>query len=84
MILARTYPNILSNAVSPGFIDTNFGGGDGFMKKMGATLTPEQGTVSIRHCLKSNTGNGWYYGSDGLRSPFTAKRDPGAPEYNGN
>ena len=27
--------------------------------------------------------SGYYYGSDGLRSPFTMTRDPGTPEYQG-
>jgi carbonyl reductase 1 len=77
MILARTHPNILSSCVSPGWVATNMGGKN-------ANLTPEQGTKSIRHCLKANLGgNGWFYGSDGLRSPLTKSRDPGTPAYNG-
>ena len=27
--------------------------------------------------------SGFYYGSDGLRSPLTVGRDPGTPEYEG-
>lgn len=50
----------------------------------GADLTPEQGTVSIRHCLFNQLqGNGWYYGSDAKRSPLHLKRDPGEKEYDG-
>ena len=77
MIAARENPNIKINAVSPGFIDTAMTAG------MNASLKPEQGTVSTRHCLFKDVGNGWYYGSDGLRSPLGKTRDPGAPAYNG-
>ena len=45
MISARENPNLMVSAVSPGFIDTAMTAG------MGAKLTPEQGTVSTRHCL---------------------------------
>ena len=41
----------------------------------GNKLTPEQGTLSIRHCLFNElAGNGWYYGSDGVRSPLLKVR----------
>ena len=49
----------------------------------GARLTPEQGTVSLRRCLFDDVTSGFYYGSDGLRSPLTCTRDPGTPEYGG-
>ena len=29
-------------------------------------------------------GNGWYYGSDGIRSPLHYMRNPGEPEYDGS
>jgi hypothetical protein len=49
-----------------------------------ADLTPEQGTLSIRHCLFNELqGNGWYYGSDAKRSPLHLRRNPGEPEYDG-
>jgi len=75
-ILARTHPGITTSIISPGFIDTEM------TKGYGAKLTPEQGTVSIRHCLFSTLpGNGWMWGSDAKRSPIDAGRDPGTPEY---
>ena len=49
----------------------------------GASLTPEQGCVSLIKCLFEDVTSGWYYGSDGLRSPLTVTRDPGTPEYQG-
>tara|TARA_B100000513_G_scaffold119762_1_gene52693 strand:- start:1286 stop:2815 length:1530 start_codon:yes stop_codon:yes gene_type:complete len=77
MVLARTHPNIKSNACSPGFIDTAMTLG------YGARLAPAEGTVSILHLLFSDTlrGNGWFYGSDAKRSPLNVPRDPGTPEY---
>jgi carbonyl reductase 1 len=46
-----------------------------------ASLKPEQATTSIKKCLFDNVVSGYYYGSDGLRSPMTVSRDPGTPEY---
>eukprot|EP00927_Polykrikos_kofoidii_P073625 TRINITY_DN69645_c0_g1_i1.p1 TRINITY_DN69645_c0_g1~~TRINITY_DN69645_c0_g1_i1.p1 ORF type:complete len:279 (-),score=51.33 TRINITY_DN69645_c0_g1_i1:4-840(-) len=79
MILAREHPNLTSSCCSPGFIDTAMTTG------MGATKTPEEGTFSIRHCLFAElAGNGFYYGSDGVRSPLTKLRNPGEPAYEGD
>ena len=39
----------------------------------------EQGCVSALKCLFEPVTSGYYYGSDGLRSPLTMTRDPGAP-----
>ena len=54
----------------------------------GASLTPDQGTVSIKHCLFSEDigegkayPNGAYFGSDAKRSPLHCSRSPGTPEY---
>ena len=75
-VLVQAYPHIRTSTCSPGFIDT------AMTKGFGARLTPEQGTVSIRHCLFNELpGNGWMYGSDGKRSPIDASREPGEPEY---
>jgi len=78
MLLAKDYPEILSSCVSPGWIRTKLVGNSGATKK------PEEGTVSIRHCLfESLDGNGWYYGSDAVRSPLHFMRNPGEPAYDG-
>ena len=75
-VLVQAYPHILTSTISPGFIDTSM------TKGFGEKLTPEQDTVSIRHCLFNElAGNGWMYGSDGKRSPIDASREPGEPEY---
>ena len=77
-VCAKDNPNLKISCVSPGFIDTEL------VKGMGAKLTPEQGTVSTRHCLFENLdGNGWYYGSDGVRSPLHVVRNPGEPAFTG-
>ena len=68
----------LHKVLSPGFIDTPM------TKGYGAKLTPEQGCLSSLKCLFGQTvKSGYYYGSDGLRSPLTVSRDPGTPEYQG-
>lgn len=78
-VLARQYPNLLVSCVTPGFIDTQMTAG------YGASKTPEQGTMPIRKCLFESleNGSGWYYGSDGVRSPYHFMRSPGEPEYDG-
>lgn len=78
LIQAKAYPNLKVLSLSPGFIDTPM------TKGFGAKLTPEQGCVSAIKCLFSeDVTSGYYYGSDGLRSPLTMTRDPGMPEYEG-
>ena len=77
-LFARQHPNIITSCVSPGFIDTQMTAG------WGASKSPEQGTVAIKKCLfEELQGNGWYYGSDGLRSPYHFMRSPGEPVYDG-
>jgi len=76
VMLAREYPSVTSSTISPGFIMTAMTTG------FGAKITPEEGTVSIRHALFAKLGgNGWMFGSDAKRSPLDASRDPGTPEY---
>eukprot|EP00931_Biecheleriopsis_adriatica_P107328 TRINITY_DN8167_c0_g1_i1.p1 TRINITY_DN8167_c0_g1~~TRINITY_DN8167_c0_g1_i1.p1 ORF type:complete len:271 (-),score=42.68 TRINITY_DN8167_c0_g1_i1:64-876(-) len=76
--MGREYPKIITSSVTPGFIDT------AISKGMGASKPPEEGTVSIRHCLsKDLAGNGFFYGSDAIRSPFYPIRSPGQAEFTG-
>jgi len=78
MILAKEHPELKINCLSPGFIDTAIVAG------FGAKKPPEEGTVSIRHCLFAELeGNGRYYGSDAVRSPLDRLRNPGEPAYTG-
>jgi len=77
LVQAKAYPNLLVTSLSPGFIDTPM------TKGYGAKLTPEQGCVSSLKCIFGNVTSGFYYGSDGLRSPLVCTRDPGMPEYQG-
>mmetsp|Transcript_1003 Transcript_1003/g.1889 ORF Transcript_1003/g.1889 Transcript_1003/m.1889 type:complete len:313 (-) Transcript_1003:105-1043(-) len=77
LIHAKAYPNLKVVALSPGFIDTPM------TKGFNAQLSPEQGCVSSLVCLFSDVTSGYYYGSDGVRSPFTMTRDPGMPVYEG-
>eukprot|EP00536_Pseudo-nitzschia_multiseries_P016071 jgi/Psemu1/44829/gm1.44829_g len=78
-LLSREHPNLSVACVTPGFIDTQMTAGWGASKK------PDQGTLAIRRCLFDplEHGSGWYYGSDGVRSPYHFMRNPGEPEYDG-
>ena len=73
----KQWPNLLCTSLSPGFIETKMTHG------YGAKLMPEQGTVSLLRCIFGDVTSGFYYGSDGKRSPLTVTRDPGTPEYEG-
>jgi NAD(P)-dependent dehydrogenase (short-subunit alcohol dehydrogenase family) len=78
MLLAKEHPEWVVSCITPGFIDTKLTAG------MGATKTPEEGTVSIKHCLfEQLQGSGWFYGSDAVRSPLHFLRNPGEPAYDG-
>ena len=77
LIQARELAPLTVTSLSPGFIDTPMTAG------LGARLSPEQGCVSSLKCLFGDVTSGFYYGSDGLRSPLTMTRDPGMPEYQG-
>jgi len=77
-LFANMHPNIRTSCVSPGFIDTQM------TKGWGASKTPDQATLAIKKCLLEDLeGNGWYYGSDGQRSPYHFMRNPGEPVYDG-
>jgi len=79
MWLAKQHPELLVSCLSPGYIETGMTAGFGGGKK-----SPEEGTVSIRHCLfEKLDGNGWFYGSDAIRSPLHFLRNPGEPPYKG-
>lgn len=77
-LFAREHPNIMTSCCTPGFINTQLTAG------WGASKSPEQGTMAIRKLLfEKLDGNGWYYGSDGVRSPYHFMRNPGEPIYDG-
>lgn len=79
MLLAAENPDLIVSTCSPGFIATKLTAG------FKGGLQPEEGTVSLRKCILGDLGacKGWYYGSDGLRSPLHLSRNPGEPEYQG-
>jgi NAD(P)-dependent dehydrogenase (short-subunit alcohol dehydrogenase family) len=79
MVQARLWPNLKINGCTPGYIETNM------TKDFQGNKKPvEEGTVSIKHCLFADLdGNGWYYGSDAVRSPLHYMRSPGEPAFTG-
>lgn len=76
-IVSREHPELVVSVCSPGFIQTKLTAG------MGASLTPEEGTKSLKKLLFEDLGgHAWiYYGSDALKSPLDVLRNPGEPEY---
>jgi carbonyl reductase 1 len=78
MLCAARTPHIMWSCCTPGFIKTSM------TRALGASKPPEEGTRAIRKCLfEELRGSGWYYGSDGVRSPYHYMRNPGEPEYDG-
>jgi len=75
------------NGCTPGWIDTKLAApmrGNKSAKDAGMK-TPHQGATASLHLLfnKDVENNGWFYGSDAVRSPLHKYRDPGAPAYDG-
>ena len=88
------YPELLVNACTPGFIETDLT--KPYLIKSGKSandigmLKPKLGTASILYCLFSSSikeengaHSGLYFGSDGVRSPLHVYRGPGDPAYDG-
>ena len=54
------------------------------VRKLMGAKNPDEGTVAPMYLLfGALTGNGRYYGSDGLRSPLDKYRAPGSTPYEG-
>jgi NAD(P)-dependent dehydrogenase (short-subunit alcohol dehydrogenase family) len=79
VLLAKENPTIACFCLSPGFVDTKMTAG------FGASLTPAEGTKSMRYCLfdAPKELSGSYFGSDGERSPLHTLRNPGEPVFDG-
>jgi len=77
--LAKEHPKYRCYSLSPGYIATKL------TAKWDGGLPVEEGTVSLRHCLfeAKKEESGWYFGSDGKRSPIHVTRDPGTPVFDG-
>jgi len=84
----KEFPSLTINSCSPGMIETDMtktmaSEKGKSAKEMGAKPTQEGAATPVYLLLDPNVkGRGWYYGSDGKRSPLDTKRDPGSPEYN--
>lgn len=82
MQLAKEYNNdIIVSACSPGYIATDLTLKNG----MNPTLPPVAGTkCPLKMLFEKLPGNGYYFGSDGLRSPLVIYRGVGDPEFQGH
>eukprot|EP00613_Pedinella_sp_CCMP2098_P080079 CAMPEP_0171952240 /NCGR_PEP_ID=MMETSP0993-20121228/89404_1 /TAXON_ID=483369 /ORGANISM="non described non described, Strain CCMP2098" /LENGTH=298 /DNA_ID=CAMNT_0012597631 /DNA_START=110 /DNA_END=1006 /DNA_ORIENTATION=+ len=90
-VALREEGRVFVNSCTPGYIATDL------TKGMGATNSPEKGTVAPLACLfgplppdsaatqpsVAQGSSGRYYGSDGVRSPLHFYRGPGDPPYEG-
>jgi NAD(P)-dependent dehydrogenase (short-subunit alcohol dehydrogenase family) len=86
LIQARMLPQHLVNACTPGFIETELtrpiAVARGMTPEEMGMKSVEHGTVApLKLLCDPIKSSGWYYGSDGLRSPLHEYRAPGAPEY---
>jgi len=86
--LARRHPTLCINACTPGFIETdmtrNYAVSQGKTPAELGMKAPEDGArCPLLLLFGELEGNGWFYGSDGMRSPLDAYRAPGAPPYTG-
>ena len=87
--LARQNPDLVINACTPGFIETDLT--RPFAEQRGTTpeslgmKPPVEGTRSALYLLFGDVeGRGWYFGSDAVRSPLDRYRSPGDPPYTGD
>jgi carbonyl reductase 1 len=88
MELARKHPELTINACTPGFIETDltrpYAEAQGVDPKAMGMKPPEEGTRAPMNLLFGEPGgSGWYFGSDGERSPLDRYRAPGDPPYSG-
>ena len=86
--LARENPDLLINACTPGFIETDLtrpmAEARGIKPEEMGMKQPSEGTVAAMKLLFGEPGgSGWYFGSDGERSPLDRYRSPGDPPYRG-
>jgi NAD(P)-dependent dehydrogenase (short-subunit alcohol dehydrogenase family) len=88
MLLARRNPDLVINACTPGYIETDMtrpaAQARGAPPADLGMKPPAAGTVAILFLLFGTPrGSGHYYGSDAKRSPLDRYRAPGSPEYTG-
>ncbi len=89
MILARQHPNLIINACTPGFIETDMTipmaqSSGKTPAEMGMKAPEEGASASVFLMMGNPEGSGNYYGSDCLRSPIDKYRSPGEPPYTGD
>ena len=86
--LAREHPNLMVNACTPGFIETDltrpYAERQGVAPEELGMKPPEEATKAPLFLLFGEPGgSGWYFGSDAERSPLDRYRSPGDPPYRG-
>ncbi len=86
LCLAAAHPQLLINACTPGFIETDLGLrfiGDRTPEEAGMKKPEDGARVAMVLLFEALQGSGHYYGSDAKRSPLDRYREPGSPAYTG-
>ena len=86
LMLAREHPQLVVNACTPGFIETDLGLtfiGDRTPAEAGMKTPADGARVAMFLLFGHPQGTGHYYGSDSRRSPLHKYRAPGTPAYKG-
>ena len=87
--LARENPDLVVNACTPGFIETDMtrpmaAKQDTSPEEMGMKAPAHGAKTPVFLMLGDPGGTGWYFGSDQERSPLDRYRSPGDPPYTGD
>jgi len=89
LILARQHPELVINACTPGYIETDLTRPQAQLRGAApeelGMKPPAEGTRAPLFLLfDTPQGSGHYYGSDARRSPLDRYRAPGSPAYTGD
>lgn len=87
--VAAAHPNLVINACTPGFIETDltrpFAEARGMdPEEMGMKPTSAATVAPMKLLFADLPASGWYFGSDAERSPMHVYRSPGDPPYDGS
>jgi NAD(P)-dependent dehydrogenase (short-subunit alcohol dehydrogenase family) len=83
LLLAREHPDLVINAVTPGWILTDMTRGQGATNPPSIGAVPPVWALMAEELGSGSVPTGLYYGSDCKRSPLHFYRSPGSDPYEG-